>query len=119
MQDHSPTRTLLTNSIHRTDLSDSNVKYCEIKKETEIKFETLRSYDQDSLLDMESHMSGPEHSMDSHDDEQSMHQMMVTPELMGMMPGVSNRLGMLPNLFLFYDFGFTVIYHNFFFLSFF
>lgn len=109
MQDHSPTRTLLTNSIHRTDLSDSNVKYCEIKKESEIKFETLRSYDQDSLLDMESHMSGPEHSMDSHDDEQSMHQMMVTPELMGMMPGVSNRLGTLFIFFLLFSCVFLIL----------
>lgn len=93
MQDHSPTRTLLTNTIHRTDLSDSNVKFIDIKKEADIKFETLRSYDQDSLLEMESHMSGPDHSMDSHEDDQSMHQMMVTPELMSMMPSVSNRLG--------------------------
>ncbi|XP_044269034.1 protein tramtrack, alpha isoform-like isoform X1 [Tribolium madens] len=97
MQDHSPTRTLLTNTIHRTDLSDSNVKYCDIKKEADIKFETLRSYDQDSLLEMDSHMSGPDHSMDSHEDDQSMHQMMVTPELMGMMPGVSNRLELSSN----------------------
>ncbi|XP_068892640.1 protein tramtrack, beta isoform-like isoform X3 [Tenebrio molitor] len=97
MQDHSPTRTLLTNTIHRTDISDSNVKYCDIKKEADIKFETLRSYDQDSLLEMDSHMSGPDHSMDSHEDEQSMHQMMVTPELMGMMPGVSNRLELSSN----------------------
>ncbi|XP_063915138.1 protein tramtrack, alpha isoform isoform X3 [Zophobas morio] len=97
MQDHSPTRTLLTNTIHRTDLSDSNVKFIDIKKEADIKFETLRSYDQDSLLEMESHMSGPDHSMDSHEDDQSMHQMMVTPELMSMMPSVSNRLDVSSN----------------------
>jgi hypothetical protein len=90
MQDHSPTRTLLTNTIHRTDISDSNVKYCDIKKEADIKFETLRSYDQDSLLEMDSHMSGPDHSMDSHVDELSMNQMLLTRVLMGLMPGVSN-----------------------------
>ncbi|KAK9882347.1 hypothetical protein WA026_020869 [Henosepilachna vigintioctopunctata] len=93
--DHSPTRTLLnSSSIHRTDISDN--KY-EIKKEAiDIKFETLRSYDQDSLLEMDSHnsrLSGADHSRDSHDDQDpSMHSMLVTPELMGMMPGVSNRL---------------------------
>lgn len=92
--DHSPTRTLLNSgSIHRTDISDS--KY-EIKKEAiDIKFETLRSYDQDSLLEMDSHnsrMSGADLSRDSHDDQdQSMHSMLVTPELMGMVPGVSSR----------------------------
>lgn len=32
-------------------------------------------------------MSGPDHSMDSHEDsEHGMHTMMITPELMGMMP---------------------------------
>lgn len=61
-----------------------------------MKFETLRSYDQDSLLEMDtSRMSGHDHSMDSHDEsEQGMHTMMVTPELMGMLPGASNRLGL-------------------------
>ncbi|XP_044747858.1 protein tramtrack, alpha isoform isoform X2 [Coccinella septempunctata] len=92
--DHSPTRTLLnSSSIHRTDISDS--KY-EIKKEAiDIKFETLRSYDQDSLLEIDSHnsrMSGADLSRDSHEDQdQSMHSMLVTPELMGMVPGVSSR----------------------------
>lgn len=102
MHEHSPSRTLLTNSIHRTDLSDSSIKYCDVKKEpaaaaADIKFETLRSYDQDSMLEMDSHMSGgADHSMDSHDDDQSMHTMMITPELVhGMMPGISNRLGEL------------------------
>lgn len=67
----------------------------EVKKEADIKFETLRSYDQDSLLEMDtSRMSGPDHSMDSHEDaEHGMHTMMVTPELMGMLPGGSSRLG--------------------------
>lgn len=33
--------------------------------------------------------------MDSHDgSEQGMHTMMVTPELMGMLPGASNKLGL-------------------------
>lgn len=111
LQEHSPTRTLLTNTIHRTDISgegrpraaslltvpfaDSNVKYSEVvKKEHDIKFETLRSYDQDSLLEMDaSHISGQDHSMDSHEGDQGMHTMMVTPELMGMLPGASGRLG--------------------------
>lgn len=74
MQDHSPTRTLLTNSsLHRTDISDST-KYSSmdtIKKEAiDVKFETLRSYDQDSILEIDSRMSsGHDHSMDSsHED---------------------------------------------------
>lgn len=51
----------------------------------------LRYYDQDSLLEMDtSRISGA----DSHDgSEQGMHTMMVTPELMGMLPGASNKLG--------------------------
>lgn len=96
MSDHSPTRTLLTNTpIHRTDISDSTKYTLEIKKEADIKFETLRSYDQDSLLDMESHMSGPDHSMDSHDDcDRGLHPgMMAQQDFVGMMPGISNRLG--------------------------
>lgn len=74
---------------HFWQFSDSHIKYSEIKKENEIKLETLRSsYDQDSILEMDTgHMSGPDHSMDSHDDsEHGMHTMMITPELMGMMP---------------------------------
>ncbi|KAJ8975053.1 hypothetical protein NQ317_010567 [Molorchus minor] len=46
------------------------------------------------LLDMESHMSGPDHSMDSHDDcDRNLHPgMMMQQDFVGMMPGVSNRL---------------------------
>ncbi|KAJ8924927.1 hypothetical protein NQ315_001090 [Exocentrus adspersus] len=95
MSDHSPTRSLLTNTpIHRTDISDSTKYTLDIKKEADIKFETLRSYDQDSLLDMESHMSGPDRSMDSHEEcDRGLHPgMMVQQDFVGMMPGVSNRL---------------------------
>ncbi|XP_065162272.1 uncharacterized protein [Atheta coriaria] len=103
MQEHSPTRTLLTNSsLHRTDLSrkrfyrfpqvrsfnfallsDTHLK--DIKRE--IKFETLHSsYSSESLLDIDSHMSA--HSMDSHDghDPNSHTTMMITPELTSLMP---------------------------------
>lgn len=101
MAEHSPTRTLLTSTpIHRTDISDSTKFTLDIKKEADIKFETLRSYDQDSLLDMESHLSGgPDHSMDSHggeDGDQKMHHqdnLMMQRDFSGMMAGVSNRLG--------------------------
>ncbi|KAJ8927860.1 hypothetical protein NQ314_019604 [Rhamnusium bicolor] len=99
MSDHSPTRTLLTNtSIHRTDLSDSTKYTLDIKKEADIKFETLRSYDQDSLLDMESHMSGPDHSMDSHDDcDRNLHSsMMVQQDFVGMMPDVNSSEDQVP-----------------------
>ncbi|CAH1105883.1 unnamed protein product [Psylliodes chrysocephalus] len=90
--DHSPTRTILTGPMHRTDISDSTKYTLDIKKEADIKFETLRSYDQDSLLDMESHLSGPDHSMDSHEDgERGIHQMMGHGDFSGM-PGVSSRL---------------------------
>ncbi|KAH1008414.1 hypothetical protein HUJ05_008969 [Dendroctonus ponderosae] len=80
------TATMLTNvPIHRTDLSDATTKYAaEIKKESDVsgwwqpieanparlplqvKFETLRSFEQDSLLEMDSHMSG-DHSIGSED----------------------------------------------------
>lgn len=41
-----------------------------------------------------SRISGADQSMDSHDgSEQGMHTMMVTPELMGMLPGPSKKLG--------------------------
>lgn len=101
MVEHSPTRTMLTSTpIHRTDISDSTKFTLDIKKEADIKFETLRSYDQDSLLDMESHLSGgQDHSMDSYggdDGDQTMHQqenMMMQRDFSGMMAGVSNRLG--------------------------
>lgn len=97
--DHSPTRTILTGPMHRTDISDSTKYTLDIKKEADIKFETLRSYDQDSLLDMESHLSGPDHSMDSHEDgERGIHQMMGHGDFSGM-PGVSSRLGKLDNSF--------------------
>uniref|UniRef100_A0A6P7GBD6 Uncharacterized protein LOC114336046 n=1 Tax=Diabrotica virgifera virgifera TaxID=50390 RepID=A0A6P7GBD6_DIAVI len=46
--DHSPTRTILSEPMHRTDISDSTKYTLEIKKEADIKLETLRSYDQDS-----------------------------------------------------------------------
>lgn len=38
----------------------------------QVKFETLRSFDQDSLLEMESHMSG-DHSMGSLEDVRDLH----------------------------------------------
>lgn len=70
---------------------DSHKFTTDIKKEIiDIKFETLRSYDgEQSILDMEaSRMSGADHSMDSHDDnDQGMHTMMITPDMMGIMPG--------------------------------
>lgn len=48
-----------------------------------------------------SRISGPDQSMDSIDEsEQGMHTMMVTPELMGMLPGASNKIGLF-NLYLF------------------
>lgn len=65
-------------------------KFTDIKKEIDIKFETLRSYDgEQSILDMEaSQTSAPDHSMDSHDEnDQGMHTMLITPDMMGMMPG--------------------------------
>ncbi|CAG9831555.1 unnamed protein product [Diabrotica balteata] len=87
--DHSPTRTILSEPMHRTDISDSTKYTLEIKKEADIKLETLRSYDQDSLLDMESHLSGPDHSMDSHEDgERTMHQLIGHADFSGI-PGVS------------------------------
>ncbi|XP_049819634.1 protein bric-a-brac 1 isoform X2 [Aethina tumida] len=99
MHDHSPTRALLGTAIHRTDISDNKYSPAatEIKKEAQdIKFETLRSFESDSLLEMDSHMSGGhDHSTDSHDDgERGYSSMMVTPDFVGMMPGMSNRLDM-------------------------
>ncbi|CAG9760682.1 unnamed protein product [Ceutorhynchus assimilis] len=95
MSDH--TATMLTNvPIHRTDLSDATTKYAvelvEIKKEPDIKFETLRSFDQDSLLEMDSHMSG-DHSIGSHEDVGDLHHSSLmgsdyTPPLQGL----QNRL---------------------------
>ncbi|XP_066140720.1 uncharacterized protein [Euwallacea fornicatus] len=68
MADHS---SAMLPVIHRTDLSDATTKYgsaVEVKKEVDVKFETLRTFDQDSLLEMESHMSGDHSSMGSPDD---------------------------------------------------
>lgn len=80
-----------TSKLKQLILLDSHKFTAEIKKEIiDIKFETLRSYDgEQSILDMEaSRLSGPDHSMDSHDDnEHGMHTMMITPDMMGMMPG--------------------------------
>lgn len=40
-------------------------------------------------------MSGADQSIDSHDSsEHGMHTMMVTPELMGMLPAASSKLGL-------------------------
>ena len=83
--------------------TDSHGKYLDIKKEPEVKFETLQSYDNESLLDIEaSRLSGADHSMDSHDEgDQAMHTMMITPELMGMMPTTGHhRIGMHLTLML-------------------
>lgn len=79
----------------RNPIADSSIKFSEIKKEADIKFETLRSYDTDSLLEMDgSCMSGQDNSMNGHEDaKHPMHTMMVTPDMMGMLPGGSNRLG--------------------------
>ncbi|XP_018332833.1 uncharacterized protein LOC108742238 isoform X2 [Agrilus planipennis] len=90
MQDHSPTRSLL--STHRTDISDSHIKYEDIKKETSIKFETLRSYKHE-MMDLDSsQLSEPDHSLDSYEDaERGPHSMMVTPDMSGMVSGDHNN----------------------------
>lgn len=57
-----------------------------------IKLETLRSLDQSDTIDIDSHMSS--HSMGSHsEEEQGMHTMMITPELMGLIPTSSSHSG--------------------------
>ncbi|XP_076271634.1 BTB-domain-containing protein pipsqueak [Rhynchophorus ferrugineus] len=94
MADH--TAAMLANTpIHRTDLSDATTKYTmEIKKEVDIKFETLRSFDQDSLLEMDSHMSG-EHSMGSHEDVADLrHQSMINPDFTQLQARLPGRIDM-------------------------
>ncbi|XP_030765969.1 uncharacterized protein LOC115889997 isoform X2 [Sitophilus oryzae] len=93
MTDHT---TMLTNApIHRTDLSDSTGKYhLEIKEEPDIKFETLRSFDQDSLLEMDSHMSS-EHSIGSHEDLAEMrHRTMMRSDFTQLRNRLHSRLDM-------------------------
>lgn len=65
---------------------------CEdIKKEVSIKYESLRPYD--DVMNMDS-LTGADHGMnESGDDERTLHSMMVTPELMEMLPGASSKYG--------------------------
>lgn len=66
-----------------------------------IKLETLRSLDQSDTIDIDSHMSS--HSMGSHSEEEAgMHTMMITPELMGLIPTSSSHSGerLFPQRFL-------------------
>lgn len=106
------TSTMLTNvPIHRTDLSDATTKYAaDIKKESDVsglvgiapnpqgwllqvKFETLRSFEQDSLLEMDSHMSG-DHSMGSEDlGELHRSNLMSSEYNPPLQTGIHNRIG--------------------------
>ncbi|GLV34646.1 pipsqueak [Carabus blaptoides fortunei] len=89
MHECSPPRTLLTNteSSQRGQLIETNM---DNEPAVKIKLETLRSLDQSDTIDIDSHMSS--HSMGSHsEEEQGMHTMMITPELMGLIPTSSSH----------------------------
>ncbi|XP_065208877.1 uncharacterized protein LOC135837501 isoform X2 [Planococcus citri] len=77
MQQHSPT--------HRDIAVDTSGMQTDDMK---VKFETLRTMDQtsDSMDTIENHMS--EHSLN--DDEHTMQTMMITPELLGLIPSTSS-----------------------------
>lgn len=88
----SPPRTLLTNtdSSQRGELIETSLDHEPVIK---IKLETLKGSDHGDSADLDSHMSS--HSMGSHgsEDEQGMHTMMITPELMGLIPTSSLHSG--------------------------
>lgn len=88
----SPPRTFLSNtdSSQRGELIETSLGHEPIVK---IKLETLKGSDHGDSIDMDSHMSS--HSMGSHgsEDEQGMHTMMITPELMGLIPTSSLNSG--------------------------
>lgn len=88
----SPPRTLLTNtdSSQRGELIETSLGHEPVVK---IKLETLKTSDPGDNIDVESHMSS--HSIGSHgsEDEQGMHTMMITPELMGLIPTSSLHAG--------------------------
>lgn len=98
MHECSPPRTLLTNteSSQRGELIDMENEYffpetnLGDEPPVKIKLETLRSLDQSDTIDIDSHMSS--HSMGSHSEEEAgMHTMMITPELMGLIPTSSSH----------------------------
>lgn len=87
----SPPRTLLTNtdSSQRGELIETSLGHDIVK----VKLETLKGSDHGDTQDLDSRMSS--HSMGSHgsEDEQGMHTMMITPELMGLIPTSSLHAG--------------------------
>lgn len=71
----------------QSDIQDSSLRPEEVK----VKFETLRTMEQVDTLDMDNHMSERNGSED--DTEHTMHTMMITPELLGLIPSSSVHSG--------------------------
>lgn len=86
-----PTATLVSSikmqNSPQTDMQDTPLRPDEVK----VKFETLRTMEQADTLDMDNHMS--ERNVSEEDTEHTMHTMMITPELLGLIPSSSVHSG--------------------------
>uniref|UniRef100_A0A1B6C9Y4 BTB domain-containing protein n=1 Tax=Clastoptera arizonana TaxID=38151 RepID=A0A1B6C9Y4_9HEMI len=83
-----PSATLIKiqNSPTHTDMSVDTSLRSEDTDSVKVKFETLRAMEQSDHLDMDSHLS--DRNLDEEPDH-AMHTMMITPELLGLIPSSS------------------------------
>jgi len=77
--------------VERVTVDTSPLSQNHDVEEVKVKFETLRAMEQPDALDMDAHMSADRPENGDESVEHTMHTMMITPELLGLIP--SNATG--------------------------
>ncbi|CAG2059046.1 unnamed protein product, partial [Timema podura] len=75
-----------------SDADGSSVSQRETE-DVKVKFETLRAMEQAETIDINSHLSDRVSDHNVGEDEHTMHTMMITPELLGLIPSSSGQSG--------------------------
>ncbi|XP_054286245.1 longitudinals lacking protein, isoforms F/I/K/T-like isoform X4 [Macrosteles quadrilineatus] len=85
---HHQEMTVLTPVEGRVTVDTSPLSQGHDGEDVKVKFETLRAMEQTDALDMDAHMSAAERKQENGEEsvEHTMHTMMITPELLGLMP---------------------------------
>ncbi|XP_054286243.1 longitudinals lacking protein, isoforms J/P/Q/S/Z-like isoform X2 [Macrosteles quadrilineatus] len=84
---HHQEMTVLTPVEGRVTVDTSPLSQGHDGEDVKVKFETLRAMEQTDALDMDAHMSAAERQENGEESvEHTMHTMMITPELLGLMP---------------------------------
>nr|CAD7394464.1 unnamed protein product [Timema cristinae] len=83
----------LTDVIQLTSDADGSSVSQRETEDVKVKFETLRAMEQAETIDINSHLSDRVSDHNVGEDEHTMHTMMITPELLGLIPSSSGQSG--------------------------